>query len=207
MTVFRSLLATIASALVMTSAAAGRSLAEIGRSIREGDIIFTGGKDGQGAAIIQATGSPVTHCGVAVAKDGSLQVLEAIQPVKYTPVADFLARSGHSLIGVFRLKTPLPAEFRRKSETWGARQIGKNYDRKFLWNNKKMYCSELVWKLYEKSGVRLCEPRRFKDYFLERPAVLELIRARFGGRENLPEDELVVAPSDLAASPALVKVE
>ncbi|RYD47977.1 MAG: peptidase, partial [Verrucomicrobiaceae bacterium] len=46
-------------------------------TIREGDIVFTSSELGQGEAIIAATGSPYTHCGVVFEKNGKLMVLEA----------------------------------------------------------------------------------------------------------------------------------
>jgi predicted outer membrane repeat protein len=41
-------------------------------ALRDGDIVFTGSKAGQGAAISAATGSPITHCGVVFRKEGKL---------------------------------------------------------------------------------------------------------------------------------------
>jgi hypothetical protein len=52
--------------------------------LQDGDIVFSGSAFGQGAAIIAATGSPITHCGIAFKKDGSWMVLEAVQPVRVT---------------------------------------------------------------------------------------------------------------------------
>ena len=40
----------------------------------------------------------------------------------------------------------------------------------------------------------------------QRPDVRKVIEERYGGIENLPKDEKVVAPSDIATSPLLVEV-
>lgn len=175
--------------------------------LQDGDILFTGGPSGQGLAIMQLTASPITHCGVAFRDKNGWQVLEAVQPVRTVPVRKFTVRKDHKFLGVFRLKKPLSARAVADARQWGVRQIGKNYDAKFLWNNERIYCSELVWKMFESAGVRLCEPRKFKDYFLDRPAAQELIAERFGGKQNLPLDEKVVAPADIAASALLKKVD
>jgi hypothetical protein len=79
----------------------------------------------------------------------------------------------------------------------------QRYDLQFRWDDQRMYCSELVWKIYEKAGVRLCEPSRFRDYILDRPSVRKFIDERYGGSAKFPMDEQVVAPSNLAASKML----
>ena len=85
-------------------------------------------------------------------------------------------------------------------------QIGKNYDARFQWGDDKLYCSELVWKIYQHAGVELCKPRQFRDYDLEKPSVQKIINARYGGMEKIPLNEMVVAPSDLASSGQLVTI-
>lgn len=80
-------------------------------------------------------------------------------------------------------------------------QFGRNYDARFQWDDENLYCSELVWKIYQNAGIELCMPRLFKDYDLQRPEIRSLIKSRYGSFDRLPMDEKVVAPSDLAASP------
>ena len=173
---------------------------------REGDIVFSHSERGQAEAIIAATGSPITHCGIIFSKNGKLMVLEAVQPVGIVTLDEFISRSTAGSVTARRLKTPPPAERFREALAWGGTQVGKNYDARFLWNDDKLYCSELVWKIYQHAGIELCAPRRFRDYNLEKPAVRKIIDERFGGMAKVPLDEKVVAPSDLAASPLLVDV-
>lgn len=66
-----------------------------------------------------------------------------------------------------------------------------------------MYCSERLWKIDEKAGVRLCEPSRFRGYILDKPSVRKFIDERYGNTSKFPMDEQVVVPSDLAASTML----
>lgn len=176
------------------------------RKWQEGDIVFSSSERGQGEAIIAATGSPLTHCGIVFSKGGKLMVLEAVQPVGMVSLDDFISRSKSGTITARRLKTPLAPENYQKAKTWAEAQIGKNYDPRFLWDDGNLYCSELVWKIYQHAGVELCAPRRFRDYDLQKPAVKKIIDERFGGMAKVPLDEKVVAPSDLAASPLLVDV-
>jgi 2-keto-4-pentenoate hydratase/2-oxohepta-3-ene-1,7-dioic acid hydratase in catechol pathway len=80
--------------------------------LREGDIVFTGSERGQGEAIIAATGSQYTHCGIVFQQDGKWMVLEAVQPVSVASLEDFKSRSQPESFLVRRLKTPLaPADY------------------------------------------------------------------------------------------------
>lgn len=174
--------------------------------LQEGDIVFSSSTRGQGEAIIAATASPFTHCGIVFEKDGRLMVLEAVQPVGVTTLEAFISHGDPGGFTARRLKTSvLPAAY-QKARAWATAQIGRDYDVRFRWDDQKLYCSELVWKIYQQAGVELCAPRRFRDYDLQRPAVRKMIEQRYGGVEKLPLDEKVVAPSDLAASPLLAEV-
>lgn len=176
------------------------------QALQEGDVVFTGSERGQGEAIIAATGSPYTHCGIVFLREGKPMVLEAVQPVGVVSLEDFKSKSKAGSFLARRLKVPLAPANYQSARSWGEAQIGKNYDGRFLWDDKNLYCSELVWKIYHRAGVELCAPRRFRDYHLEKPSVKKLIEQRFGGMARVPLDEKVVAPSDLAVSPLLVDI-
>jgi len=175
--------------------------------LKTGDIVFqdTGGE--QGAAVEAATGSKFTHCGIVFEKNKTLYVLEAVQPIQVVTLKKFRKRS--KIFHARRLKDPSPLtqEAIQKGLAWGEKQIGKNYDTLFKWDDENLYCSELVWKIYEKAtGQKLCDTKTFKSYFLQKEAVKAIIEKRYGGADNLPKEEPVVAPSDLAVSPLLVEV-
>jgi hypothetical protein len=174
--------------------------------LQEGDILFHGNSGEQCDAIREATGSPYTHCGVVFERDGSLMVLEAVQPVRVTTVEAFQQRSLPGSFHARRLKTPADPAALDQAKAWGHKQLGRNYDLRFEWDSHTLYCSELVWKAYQQAGIELCEPRRFHDYRLDSPKVQAIIARRYGSADNLPRDEPVVAPGDLAASPLLVEV-
>lgn len=175
-------------------------------ALQDGDIVFTGSARGQGAAITAATGSPITHCGVVFKKDGRWLVLEAVQPVGVTTLENFMARADKETFTARRINTPITAEAYQKARTWAVAQVGLDYDVRFAWDNKKLYCSELVWKFYQQAGIELCDLRRFRDYDLQKLEVKKIIEQRYGSIEKLPMDEKVVAPSDLLASNLLVEV-
>ncbi|MEO5714597.1 MAG: YiiX/YebB-like N1pC/P60 family cysteine hydrolase [Luteolibacter sp.] len=197
-----ALVATISVVLAFSGFAAAEENPYV---LQEGDIVFSSSPTGQGQAIIDATNSPYTHCGIVFQQDGKLMVLEAVEPVGVTTLEKFVARCTPGAFTARRLKTPVAPTAYQKARDWGKEQIGLHYDAQFRWDDKKMYCSELVWKTYEKAGVRLCEPSQFRDYHLDRPSVRKVIEERYGSVDKIPLDESVVAPGDIAASALLVE--
>lgn len=173
---------------------------------QEGDIVFQGNAGPQSDAVRAATNSPFTHCGLVFEMDGKFMVMEAIHPVQVTSLKRFIERSLPGSFHAMRLKQPINQAFLTKGRDWAAKQAGLPYDLQFRWDDQKLYCSEFVWKAYEKAGVKLCEKRAFRSFDLKAPAVKQIIDQRYGGIDKLPLDEPAVAPGDLAASPLLVEV-
>lgn len=173
--------------------------------LREGDIVFQGNAGPQSDAIRDATGSAFTHCGVVFNHESRWFVIEAVQPLRSTPLDRWIDRGLPGTYRAYRLKQPLRPAAADRARAWAMGQLGKNYDLKFRWDDGALYCSEFVWKLFREGGIELCQTRAFRDYELEAPTVKAIIRQRYGGTENLPLDETVVAPGDLAASKLLAE--
>jgi len=177
--------------------------------LKNGDIVFQETNSSQGKAVKAATDSRWTHVGVFFIRDGKPMVIEAVQPVRITPLGSFISRNPKSFYAM-RLKDAdkrITSEAVSKAEKYGNRQLGKNYDSKFQWSDERIYCSELVWKLYkEATGIELCKPRPFSTYNLGHPTVQRIINQRYGSMRNLTMNELCVAPSDLAQSKLLIEV-
>lgn len=72
--------------------------------VREGDIIFHASTSSQSALIRLLTRSPYTHCGLVMRHKGRWLVLEAVQPVKLTPLAAWTARGAGGHYVLKRLK-------------------------------------------------------------------------------------------------------
>jgi hypothetical protein len=82
---------------------------------------------------------------------------------------------------------------------------GTSYDNAFSWSDDQMYCSELVWKIYDRAAdIQLTEPRKLGSFDLSNPIVQAKLAQTYG--DSIPLDEPVVAPSDLINSPLLKKV-
>jgi cell wall-associated NlpC family hydrolase len=135
-------------------------------TLQEGDVIFQKSHSTQSLAIQLATGSVYTHCGILLHHNKSLQVLEAADTVRWTPLAEWIRRGIDGHYVVMRLKknmalSPAVVGSMRASSKY---YIGRPYDLLFQWSDDKIYCSELVWKLYQRSaGIELGRLRSFYD--------------------------------------------
>jgi hypothetical protein len=125
-------------------------------------------------------------------------VFEAVNPVKLTPLSNWINRGAGSKYKVVRLNYKLRDNHKMIMLSYAKRQLGKQYDLKFQWSDNKMYCSELVWKIYRYSGYTISEPRKFSDYNLNNSSVQKEIQRRYGNTINL--NETVVSPIDLYKS-------
>ena len=172
---------------VFLSAIAGRDFFPLGKDTaarwKEGDIVFQISKSAQSPLIQYATGSPWSHCGIIVKKNGQFYVLEASNVVKLTAIESWCKRGRFSSVKKRRvLDKDVKVNY--------SKYLGKPYDLAFKFDNGKYYCSELVWLIYkEQLGIELCKPRRISDYNLTG------IRKHLIHR-GIDEEQLVVAPSD-----------
>ena len=178
----------VASILLFLSAVAGRNLPAQnkagGDDWKEGDIVFQISKSEQSPLIQYATGSPWSHCGIVVEKDGRFYVLEASNVVKLTPIDSWIKRGRFSSVKKRRVLD-------ENVKIRYTKYLGKSYDLTFKFDNGKYYCSELVWIIYkEQFGIELCKPRKIKDYRL---AGIKKHLVRRG----MNDEQLVVAPCDL----------
>ncbi|MDR1124485.1 MAG: YiiX family permuted papain-like enzyme [Deltaproteobacteria bacterium] len=190
----------LAGLLLIPPACAGDADTEV----KAGDLIFQSLNTSQSLALRIATGSEYTHCGIILEKDGKLQVLEAIGPVTWTPLADWIARGEKGHYVLMRLKDAgaLTPEALAAMLNDVATFAGKPYDFLFQWSDDKIYCSELVWKLYQRNtGLELGPLRRIADYNLDSEEVLRIAHQRYG--TDIPLDEKATAPSDIMASDLL----
>jgi hypothetical protein len=177
-------------------------------SIRPGDVVFQDLKTSQSLAIKLATQSEYTHCGVVFESDGKLVVYEAVQPVIVTPLDVWVDRGIDSFFVAKRLlgaDSLLSSESLDSMQAVGRHYLGRDYDIYFNWSDDQLYCSELVWKVYNQgAGVVLVEPRLMREYDLSNPAVQAKMKERYG--DNPPLDHPMVAPGDLFNSEKLNEV-
>ncbi len=181
----------------------------IGPQLRAGDIIFQTSTSEQSEAIQLATHSPYSHCGILYQNaKGKWLVYEAVQPVRLTPVQEWVRRGLHGRFWVRRLHdaaSVLDSSGLRRLQDAGLRYQNRNYDPYFSWSDDRVYCSELIWKMYKRAiGRKLGELQQLRDFDLSHPAVQAKLRERYGGR--LPLTETVISPASIFRSPELVTV-
>lgn len=170
-----------------------------------GDIVFHTSTSSQSKAVQAATHSPYSHMGMVLSWQGKPHVLEAVQPVKYTPLQAWLDRGAGRRYVVKRLAQPINAAQVAKLALAAAPMLGKPYDLTFEWSDQRLYCSELVWKLYKQVlGVELAPLGKLRDFDLSHPAVKAKMKERYG--DQPPLDESVIAPVAIFNSPLLVTV-
>ena len=164
-----------------------------------GDIIFQTSKSSQSKAIQIATKSKYSHMGIIYLKDNRYYVFEAVQPVKLTPFNEWIKRGENGHCVVKRLKNAkkiLTPNKLSEMKTIGDEFIGKNYDLYFEWSDNRIYCSELVWKIYKRAlGIEIGKLERLKDFDLTNKAVQKKMKERYG--DNIPLNELVISPIEM----------
>lgn len=174
----------------------------------EGDIIFQSSVSPQCEAIKQATKSTYTHCGIVFKQDGKWMVIEAVQPVSINSFEKFVDRGEHGHFVIKRLKNRekiLTESVLRQMRAQADAYLGKNYDATFEWDDEKIYCSELVWKVYKTgANVEVGILQKLRNFELSSPLVQKTLNERYG--KNIPLDETVIAPSSIYESPELITV-
>lgn len=175
---------------------------------QNGDIIFQTSKSLQSKAIQLATNSKYSHMGIIYEKDNKLFVYEAIQPVKLTPLDEWIKRGedGHFVLKRIKdSKKVLTKETLAKMMEIGQQYENKDYDIYFEWTDDKIYCSELVWKIYKQAtGIEIGQLEQLKDFDLTSEIVKQKINERFG--DNIPFTEKVISPATMFDSDKLETV-
>lgn len=170
--------------------------------IKEGDMIFQTSQSKQCEAVRIATNSKFSHCGIVFIENGKKYVFEAVQPVKYTPLEAWITHGKESHFVVTRLTNAseiLNQQTIQKMKNYAAGLDNKDYDLYFEWSDDKIYCSELLWKIYKHgAGIELCPLQKLKNFNLKDSRVQAILSERYGN--DIPLEENVVAPSNLEQS-------
>jgi len=76
----------------------------------------------------------------------------------------------------------------------------------FEWSDDKIYCSELIWKIYQRAtGIELGELEKLSDFDLSNETVKQKMNERYG--EKIPMDEIVISPKSIFESKLLTTVK
>jgi hypothetical protein len=176
--------------------------------LRDGDIIFHTSRSAQSAAIQKATHSKHSHMGIIFFKAGEPYVYEAIKTVRYTPLKQWIARGVGGRYVVKRLRNAdqiLTPEAVVKLRKAAAAFQEKPYDFTFEWSDSRMYCSELVWKIFDRAlGLQIGKLQKLREFDLSDPIVKTKMNERFG--ESIPMEETVISPGEMFSFKELIVV-
>ncbi|MBK8091671.1 MAG: hypothetical protein IPK32_06720 [Verrucomicrobiaceae bacterium] len=169
---------------------------------QHGDLVFQSLAHG---AVIDAiegcTGSPFSHCGIVVKKEGGWYVLEAIGPVQEKPLLRWIHQGRGKGFAVHRVKPELqknvPAMIAQ-----ARRFLGRPYDIQYELDDAKIYCSELIYKGWlAATGQKMGKLVTLGS--LKWQPHEQVIREIAHG---LPLEREMITPRDLAAAPQLQSV-
>jgi hypothetical protein len=186
----------------------GVKLSECGEDFRllDGDIIFQTSTSSQSQAVQLLTKSRYSHMGMVYTKDGEAFVFEASAKVKLTPVRKWIEGGEGGKFVVKRLadRSRLNSNSLKKMKQAGSDLKGRSYDPYFEWDDSRMYCSELVYKVYKAGGIELGQLQKVKDFDLSHPKVKKKMQERFG--DDINYEETVISPASMFDDEKLAKV-
>lgn len=178
------------------------------QNLTDGDIIFHTSRSSQSIAIQRATNSPYSHMGIIFYRQGKPYVFEAIKTVQYTPLEKWIARGESRHYVIKRLRDAdriLTKDAIGKLKEEAERYAGKPYDLTFEWSDDRIYCSELVWKIYERAlKIRIGTLQKLKDFHLADSIVLVKMKERYGAA--IPLEEPVISPREMFHASNLLTV-
>lgn len=176
------------------------------KELAEGDIIFQSNISPQCKAIELATHSKYSHCGILFKKGDEWYVWEAIQPVTQTRLEEWVLRGNkHFVVKRLIADSLITTPMIKKMQDAGSKYMGKPYDSYFGWSDDRIYCSELVWKIYKETlNIEVGKRNPLRSYDLSHPLVKATLKERYG--KNIPLEEMMVSPGDIFESPLLKTV-
>jgi hypothetical protein len=170
---------------------------------KSGDILFQSLPHGELVDAIEAvTSSGWSHCGVLLEREGRWVVAEAIGQVRYTPLHLWIVRGRGSLVDSYRVKN-LKLQDDKKVIVGVDKLLGKSYDLSYAPDDSEIYCSELVYKVYDRElGIKIGDWEKLGS--LNWKPMEKFIRSMENGR--LPLDRLMITPVGLTMSPNVYRV-
>jgi len=196
------------AALLLALLAAGCGATGGGPELRDGDLIFQTSQSAQSVAIQRATHSRYSHMGMIVLRNHRPFVLEASATVRLTALDTWTAGGAGRHFVVKRLRASagtITPEAMGRARALLPVLMGRAYDTTFEWSDDRMYCSELVWKIYQRAlGIRIGELQQLREFDLTDPAVRAKLGERYG--DHVPLSEPVISPAAMFDSPVLEEV-
>ncbi len=166
---------------------------------REGDIIFQSLPHMELVDAIEgATQSPWSHCGIVMKENDRWVVYEAGRQVCITPLSIWVLRGRDFHYSVYRCKDTQIIDT-EKLRTELKSYLGRPYDIHYAPEDNEIYCSELVYKAYDRAlGIQIGQWQTLEslDWKPFEPFILKL-------EGHVPLDREMITPVELTRSPVL----
>ena len=173
---------------------------EINSVLQHGDLIFHKSQSPQSKAIFEATGSEWSHVGILVKNKNTWYVVEARNGIETTGLQNFINRGKNKEFKILRSPDYKDSTMRTRLHNTLRTYRGKKYDIYFEFNNSKIYCSELTYKVMKTvTGKEIGTVNKMKELRLDGPYVKELIKRRLTdlGKELNPNEPIITPVSQL----------
>jgi hypothetical protein len=165
--------------------------------LETGDIIVID-VGGELAEVVRAmTHSTYSHCGIVKVTDDGPMVIEGVDPARIIPFDEYMGQANGGYYVQLRVND-VPPERMEAVIAEAESFVGKPYDYQFEWDDAKIYCSELIYKAYQR-GAGIMVGSRHKIGDLDWKPYEEYIRKQAGG--ELPLDRSLITPAELVRSP------
>lgn len=170
---------------------------------REGDIVFQSlPRNDLADAIEGISESHWSHCGVLVRDGEDWMVAEAIGDVHLTPLKKWVLRGRHCRFAAYRVTTMQEADVPRLRAALNA-MVGRQYDFSYAPDDSEIYCSELVFRAFERGvGIKLGAWQELRE--LNWGPFEDFVRSMENGA--LPLERQMITPVALTRSPLVHRV-
>lgn len=146
--------------------------------LKSGDLIFQTSIDRQSPAIIFATHSLYTHIGIIEQRADGYYVIEAAEPVRETPLGNYISRGWGEYITILRY--PDLSDMQRKAIIQQAKTyLGRHYNFVFYMKSDSIYCSELPYLVFKSLHIPLGSEQKISNLSVNNPIVHRLFEARW----------------------------
>ena len=185
-----------------------RPVAELGKSLAVGDIVFTRIGAYPFRKVAEATGTWTNHVGIVLDVSGKEPVIgESRFPFSgSTTLSRFVARSAGGRVAVMRLPAPLSPDQQAAIVAAAARRDHVFYDTGFDARSHRQFCSRYVREvLMEGAGVEVGRVETFQALLAAAPqSDVGFWRAWYFG--SIPWQRETVTPASVLRTPGLQTV-
>lgn len=116
--------------------------------------------------------------GIIVRKEKKVYVLEASATVRMTPLKVWISKgvNGHYAL---KRNSSLSPQIREEMIAYALKQMGKAYDKYFLFDSTRFYCSELPYKAFKKANIEIGKVETLQSLKINNILTEKLIKNRW----------------------------